>query len=114
MTPSLFPAEPPDLAALADIAARAIPRAALQAGGYVPVTKSTELQPEGYTVLDWLSPRLARLGDPARHVLEFMPSSHRRPAGAPQLPRLTATSYEEQRAIHDALRLRVVPPGRPF
>lgn len=114
MTPDLFPAEPADLAALADIAARAIPRATLQAEGFRAVTKSTQLQAEGYTVIDWLHPGRALAGAPDRHVMEYVPSSHRRPAGALELPRLTATSYEEQTAIHDALRLRVVAPGRPF
>lgn len=114
MTPDLFPAEPADLAALADIAARSIPRETMQAAGYIPVCKSTDLQADGYTVLDWLNPFMVRTGDPARHVLEYVPSSHRRPAGAPEVPRLTASSYAEQCAIHEALRLRVVGPGRQF
>lgn len=117
MTPSLFDAEPPDLAALATIAAGSIPRADLQARGFRPVTKSTELQPDGYTVIDWLCPALALAGDPACHVLEYVPSQHRRPdrgATLEQLPRLTATNYAEQVAIHNALRLRVVGPGRRF
>lgn len=114
MTPSLFPDEPADLAALADIAAGATPRAELQAAGFRPVTKSTELQPEGYTVIDWLHPGRALAGDPDRHVMEYVPSGHRRPTGAPTLPRLTAATYAEQLAIHEALGLRVVGPGRPF
>ena len=113
-TPSLFPAEAPDLAALAALAARSIPRADLQARGFRGVTKSTDLQAEGYTVIDWLCPALALAGDPGCHVLEFVPSNHRRPAGGPPLPRLTAANYDEQRAIHEALRLRVTGPGRPF
>jgi hypothetical protein len=114
MTPSLFPDEPADLAALADIAARSIPRARLQAEGFRGVTKSTELQPEGYTVIDWLHPARALAGAPDRHVMEYVPSSHRRPRGAPTLPRLTASTYAEQVAIHQALGLRVVSPGQPF
>ena len=117
MTPSLFETEPPDLAALAVIAAASIPRGELQARGYRGVTKSTELQPEGYTVIDWLCPALALAGDPTCHVLEYVPSQHARPnrgAGLEPLPRLTAGTYAEQVAIHNALRLRVVPPGRKF
>lgn len=104
-TPSMFPDEPADLAALAAIAAGSIPRAVLMAEAR-NLAKSTDLFELGYTVSHWF-----RLADRVE-VLEFNPLH--RPGRRSPLPRVTATTYEEQRAIHEALGARVVGRGRTF
>lgn len=105
--PSLFADEPADLAALADLAARSIPRADLMAAGYRNLAKSSDLFDLGYSVSHWFHPG-TRV-----ELVEYNPT---RGAGRPavQLPRVTATTYAEQVAIHEAIGARVVGPGRQF
>jgi hypothetical protein len=96
-----------DRDALAALAARAVPREALQAAGYLNLVKSTDLFPHGYSVSHWLRP-----GVPGSEVLEFNPRAVR--GVTTDLPRLTAASYAEQVAVHEAIGARVVAPGRKF
>ncbi len=106
-TPSLFAAEAADLAALAELAARSIPRAELIAEGYRNLAKSSDLFDMGYSISHWFNPRTRA------ELVEYNPTSGAgRPAG--RLPRVTATTYAEQAAVHDAIGARVVSPGRQF
>lgn len=57
--PTLFADDPIDVAALDALAARSLSRAELQAAGYCPVAKSTDLFPHGYSVLHWIKPEQA-------------------------------------------------------
>ncbi|MBA4187568.1 MAG: hypothetical protein C0467_06070 [Planctomycetaceae bacterium] len=91
-----------DPAALSAIAAKAVSREALVADGFVNLLKSTDLFRHGYSVSHWIKPAV-----PGSHLLEYVPR-------ASKLPRLTATTYAEQVAIHEALGIRVVSPGRKF
>lgn len=103
---TLFPPDAIDRPALDGLAGRAVPRTELQ-GRYVPVAKSTDLFDVGYTVLHWIIP-----GVPGSELLEYLPRSL--PDRACVLPRLTADSYADQVAIHEAIGARVVSPGRRF
>lgn len=87
--------------ALVLIASRAIPRKELT-GRYCNLAKSTDLFHVGYTVSHWIDPR-----KPGEEVLEYNPRLS-------ELPRLTAASYDEQKAIHEALDIRVVDPGKEY
>lgn len=101
--PALFDNSPVlDRAALAALAGRATSTADLQKAGYVNLLKSSDLFPYGYSVSHWIRP-----GVPGSEVLEFVPR-------AKGLPRLTAATYEEQVAVHEAIGARVVGPGKPF
>ena len=90
-----------DRAALAGLAAAAVSRGQLQARGYLAVCLSSDLFAHGYAVRHWFRPSD---GD---EVLEYNPR-------ADGLPRLTASTYEEQCAAHKALGLNLVPPGQPW
>lgn len=100
-TPSLFAEPAIDRAALESLAARSVPRAALT-GTYVCVGKSTDLHDLGYGVAHWVVP-----GVPGSEVLEYNPRLS-------DLPRVTAATYAEQVAVHEAIGARVVGPGRKF
>lgn len=95
-----------DHAALTALADRAIPRERLCAE-FVNLLKSTDLFPYGYSISHWVRPGVA-----GSEVLEFNP----RGVGgvAPDLPRLTASSYDEQVAVHEAIGARIVGPGKRF
>ncbi len=97
---------PADRQALEEIAGRSIPRTALL-GRYLNLLKSTDLFVHGYSVSHWIQPT-----DPGTEVLEFNP----RTIACVQvdLPRVTATSYEEQVAIHRAIGARVVGRGERY
>jgi len=98
----------PDRTALAGLAARSVPRRTMQARGWCPVAKFTDLQELGYTVVYWLKP-----GVREAVILEFMPyvgCGHDNLG----LPRVTAGCYADQKAIHEAVGARVVSPGRRF
>lgn len=88
-----------DREALATLASISISRDQLQGDGYCPMNASSDLHPYGYTVRHWI---LA--GKAQSEVLEYNPSLS-------DLPRLTATCYDEQAAIHRALGLNLVSPG---
>ena len=99
--PGLFPDDPTDTAALAELAGRSIPRAELSAA-FACVAKSSDLFDLGYIVAHWVRP-----GVRGSEVLEYLPRFS-------QLPRLTVATYADQVAVHQALGARVVGPGRPF
>lgn len=106
-TPSLFADDPIDRAALADLAARSLSRDQLDAGGWRPIIKSTDLFPHGYLVVHWIKP-----GVRESELLEFMPYS---PAGRPSdLPRVTLNTFADQAALHRAVGAKVTAPGVPF
>ena len=92
---------PAVLAAIALIAAKAIPREKIREGNYRSVLGSTDLFRHGYFVRHWL-----RFSD-GSEILEYNPRLS-------DLPRVTATCYAEQIAIHRALGLNIVPPGVPW
>lgn len=96
-----------DLRALTAIAGRAMSLEDLRASGFVNLLKSSDLFHCGYSVSHWFKP-----SEPGVEILEFNPISGLRKRT--EFPRLTAATYEEQRAIHEALGVRVVPPGKPF
>lgn len=106
MTPSLFPPEPIDLAALAELARRSVPRDELN-GRYCNLAKSSDLFELGYSVSHWVIP-----GVPGSELLEFNP----RVVGgvAFDLPRVTVDNYADQAALHEAIGARVVRPGQAF
>ena len=89
-----------DDAALARLAAQAVPREKLQAE-YRGLCGSSDLFPHGYFVRHWV-----RFSD-LHEVCEYLPRNS-------SLPRLTAGCYAEQVAIHAALGLNLVPPGAPW
>lgn len=95
-----------DHEAMAALAVQAIPRERL-CGEFVNLLKSTDLFPFGYSVSHWVRPGVAE-----SEVLEFNPRS----VGgvAPDLPRLTASNYEEQVAVHEAVGARIVGRGKLF
>jgi hypothetical protein len=106
MQPTLFPVEEVDRDALAAIAARSVPRSELH-GRYCNCAKSSDMFELGYTISHWIIP-----GEPASELLEYNPLVV---AGVPaNLPRVTATSYADQVAIHEAIGARVVGPGKRF
>lgn len=87
--------------ALKALAAKAVGREALRAGGYHSLCHSSDLFRHGYRVRHWFRPC-------DRHeLLEYLPRDS-------DLPRLTAGSYAEQAAIHVAIGLNLVPPGAPW
>lgn len=92
-----------DLARLQELSARAIPREQIQAAGYCSMCASSDLHHLGYAVRHW-----HRVADGSQ-VLEYTG----RCSGS-DLPRLTATCHAEQAAIHEALGLNSVPPGRAW
>jgi hypothetical protein len=69
--------------------------------GYIPVCKSSDLFKYGYSVNHWISTR------EHNEVLEYNPRFS-------NLPRRTASNYEEQVAIHREIGAPVVPPGCPL
>lgn len=99
--PGLFPDDPIDTAALAELAGRAVPRNELH-GRFCCVAKSSDLFELGYIVAHWVRP-----GVRESEVLEYLPRFS-------ALPRLTVATYADQVAVHIALGARVVGPGRPF
>lgn len=96
----------PNRPALEQIAARSIPRDQLS-GEYQNMLKSTDLFDYGYSISHWIKP-----GVKESEVIEYNP---RTPAGTENegLPRMTATSFEEQKAVHEALGVPVSGPGQP-
>jgi len=88
---------PKDLLALERIAESSISRPDLKKRASALV-KSTELYPWNYQVLQWLDPRTKEV------IVEYKPLVQ-------GLPRLTATTYAEQVAIHEALGAPVKPKG---
>lgn len=99
--PLLFEAEPIDRAALAELAARSVPRRQL-ARTHRNLLKSTDLNEFGYTVSHWV-----RVGSPGSELLEFNP-------WLSDLPRVTVDNYADQAEVHRAIGARVVGPGRRF
>lgn len=106
MTPSLFPPEPIDVVALAELAERSVSRWTLSRD-YRSVAKSSDLFELGYSVSHWI-----RVGARFHEVLEFNP----RVVGgvAADLPRITVDNYADQATLHRAIGARVVNPGRAF
>lgn len=102
-------AKPVDNPELHAIAADAIPRKDIQAEGYRATGKSTDMHEHGYTVVHWT--KLPEGDEPGKEILEYMP---RNAPGEPVTPRLTASNYEEQKAIHEALGAPVVEPGADY
>lgn len=100
----LFPDPgPADAEALVRMAASAIPRTVLSATS-CSLAKSTELFPHGYSLSLWFNPFTKE------QVWEYNP--RQLPGQARNnLPRLTATTYEQQVDIHRALGARVLPRG---
>lgn len=107
-TPSLFTDDPIDRAALADLAARSLTREELDAQGFRPIIKSTDLFPHGYTVVHWIKP-----GVKASELLEYLPRVCRGETGA-GLPRITLTTFADQAALHRAVGAKVTGSGVPF
>jgi hypothetical protein len=105
---SLFPDEPVDVDALAAIAKRSICRSVLK-GTYLNVCKSSDLFEFGYSVSHWIRPRVA-----GSEVIEYNPIANGGRGDFSSLPRLTASNYDQQREIHEALKIRIVSPGRRF
>jgi hypothetical protein len=101
LTPDLFAAPPVDSTALADLAARSIPRGELS-GRYLCVAKSSDLFDLGYTVQSWVL-----VGVAGSEVLEYRPRFS-------ALPRVTVACYADQVAVHEAIGARVVGPGKWF
>lgn len=98
---SLFPDDPIDRAALDELAARSVPRAGLS-GRFLCLAKSSDMFGHGYIVAHWVIP-----GVPGSEVLEYLPRFS-------DLPRVTVATYADQAAVHRALGVRVVGPGRKF
>ncbi len=80
---------PKDRAAIDRIALEAIDHARFH-GTYVSISKSTDLFPWGYGITQWFDPRSKQ------EIIEYVPRLS-------DMPRLTATTYAEQVAIHKAL-----------
>lgn len=99
--PTLFPDDPIDTAALAELAGRSVPRHELH-GRFCCLAKSSDLFPLGYIVAHWVRP-----GVRGSELLEYLPRFS-------DLPRVTAASYEDQAAVHRAIGARTVGPGRRF
>jgi len=107
-TPSLFADDPIDRAALADLAARSLSREQLDAGGWRPIIKSTDLFSHGYTVIHWIKP-----GVRESEVLEYVPRTVRGDV-AKGLPRVTLNTFADQATLHRAVGAKVTAPGVPF
>ncbi len=90
-----------DRAALCAIAARAVARKEIQEAGYRALAKSSDLFRVGYSINYWF------LVSEGKVLLEYNPRLS-------DLPRLTATCYAEQVAIHLALGLNLVPPDEQW
>lgn len=85
----------------ADGAPPAIPREDLQ-GEYVAASKSGDLHKYGYQVIEWFSPKKAKAGQPAS-VIEYVPQDRPGEGIAAGKTRYTATTREEQIAVHKAI-----------
>lgn len=86
------------MTALERLARQSMPREYLTGWKYSALAKYMDLFPHGYSVNLWFRPR------DKRTCLEYNPRLSDK-------PRLTAFTYTDQRAIHEALGLHVVPPG---
>lgn len=101
--PASEPIDPLEIAegrGLDTMAQVAIPRTNLQADGYRLVAKSTDLHEHGYNIAEWFHPNTKHI------VVEYLPRNTadvRSP-----WPRVTATTREEQEAIHKAVRARLL------
>lgn len=92
---------PAVLEALQQIATKAIPREKIREGNHRSMLGSTDLFRHGYFVRHWV-----RFSDNSE-ILEYNPRNS-------DLPRVTATTYAEQVAVHRAIGLNIVPPGVPW
>jgi hypothetical protein len=98
-----FPGGPiVNTAALAALALLAIPRSMIKGHWFLSLVASSDLHRYGYTIRHWV-----RLKDGAC-VDEYNPYPPRK------LPRLTATTYAQQVAIHEAMGLNLVGRGEQW
>lgn len=94
---------PDGLAALRLLSALAIPLAQIRAEGWRSMIASTDLHAWGYSIREWMLLPTGRIL--VEYHARFLTSG---------LPRVTASTYAEQCAIHQAIGVVCVPPGEYF
>jgi hypothetical protein len=119
-----------DLAALTALHVTSVTRATLERA-WISVAGSHDLIEHGYRVQVWALILRGASGTTTHTLLEYLDPlelvrgrsvlgrSHahvgvHRPLGPVRLPRVTAHTYRRQVAVHRALGLSVVLPGRPW
>lgn len=89
---------------LDEIAARSLSRKELQDQGYRNLLKSSDLFDYGYSISHWIKP-----GELGAEIVEYIPRAEKGKSSS--RPRLTASTYEDQVAIHKAIGAPVKSRG---
>lgn len=90
-----------------EAAGSGVSREQLRAEGYRSVGKHSDLLAYGYQIIVWFSPRIRKETGDYAVVYEYAPYEYKQTKNLDaELRRMTATTIEEQQAVHAAIGVR--------